>query len=292
MKLVLQKLLITLQLLLQLLISRSNESGGEYSNQECDGFMVLMAGKLPWKEKENLSDSFLRLSDRIRILSHQMTTMNTTLTVYASDKIDINNSFKYPNVIIETFDSEDLLISYGFKDLLPIMNQWHVKSYTRTSDILRILLAHKYKKTYIDTDIHILENDRHLFFKPFIGAAMWSDVKCAIELSNSAFCLPKNVLEDMITFIRNRIQYGNSKYFYTELGHVRKGNSQFSYIELIHNIRNHAGFSHIDVNPNPKPPLETQDYLNNYYLRLRDLASFADGQLITTYDLCLHDFSI
>jgi hypothetical protein len=36
--------------------------------------------------------------------------------------------------------------------------------------------------------------------------------------SNSAFCLPKNVLEDMISFQINRIEHGSGDIFYTELG--------------------------------------------------------------------------
>ena len=187
-------------------------------DHKCDGFMVLLAGKYPWKSAERCTDSFIRLAERIRVLSFQMTSMNSTLTVFSTYEKTESCDFKMPNVIVEQFNAKELLISYGFQDVLPIMNSWSLKSYTRTSDILRILLAHKYKKVYLDTDVHVLNMTKSLFMQPFVGAAVWSDSKCALEISNSAFCLPLNVLQDMIEFIHRRIKLGNSMYQYTELG--------------------------------------------------------------------------
>lgn len=187
-------------------------------NSTCNNFMVLMAGKLPWKSQDPCSDSFIRLDDRIRLLSYQMVEMNATLTIFSSNPVSGNCQFHYPNIITEYFDAKELLISYGFSFILTRMNNWKVKSFTRASDILRILLAHKYRKTYIDTDIHFLHMNKHHFETPFVGSAMWADSKCSIEISNSAFCLTNTILESMIEYIKNRIAKGNNKFEYTELG--------------------------------------------------------------------------
>jgi len=184
----------------------------------CDGFMALVAGKYPWRVDESCVESIVRLQERFFILSQQMIMMKANLTVFVSHSNYVICDLKLPNIIVQSFDAKELLIHYGFGEAIDSMNKWRLKSYTRTSDLLRILLARRFRMTYIDTDIHFLNTSREVFFRPFVGAAIWSDVKCGIELTNSAFCLQSNVLDEMIEFLRLRIGKGSSNYQYTELG--------------------------------------------------------------------------
>ena len=133
------------------------------SNNTCNNFMVLMAGKSPWIQEESetaLRVSFLKLSDRLRLLSYQMKQMNSNLSIFITEplsKLPKDNA-NYSNIEIRPFNSRELLHEYGFDNkILNKMKQWKVNSYTRASDIIRILLAHKYKMTYIDTDIQNTE---------------------------------------------------------------------------------------------------------------------------------------
>lgn len=187
----------------------------------CNDFMALLAGKFPWKADivEPCEDSFYLANDQIRVLSSQMKNMNATLTIYTTYSDSTLCAFSYPNVDLKWFNATELFEYYHFSsELLSIMNSWNYIGYTRASDILRILLAHRYSKTYIDTDIHFLIEQKDLFMKPFVGSAMWNEKEAAIEITNSAFCLSKEILEDMIIFLKKRIEKRNDNYFYTELG--------------------------------------------------------------------------
>ena len=70
----------------------------------------------------------------------------------------------------------------------------------------------------MDTDITYLQLQKELYLQSYVGAALWSNSKNAIEISNCAFCLPKYILKNMLAFQKTRILRGSDKYFYTELG--------------------------------------------------------------------------
>jgi hypothetical protein len=182
--------------------------------------MSVLIQRRPWRtDNEPCVDSFFEHDEYFALLSSQMISMNKTLTVYSSYAYNPMCKFNYPNIIVEHFDAMNLLQIYNFTELIPIMSQWHYIGYERAADIFRILLAHKYKKTYIDSDVHFLDTiEINSYFHNFVGSAMWSEEKNAIEITNSAFCLSSNILEDMIYFIKNRIKKRNDNYFYTELG--------------------------------------------------------------------------
>ena len=118
------------------------------------------------------------------------------------------------------FNATELLQSYGYNtSVLEIMSHWDLSGYTRVSDIIRLALAHKYLKTYIDIDILFLElSNKTIFMKSFVSACIWRDIEASIEITNSAFCLNRDVLQEMMEFQIHRILTNNSFYFYTELG--------------------------------------------------------------------------
>ena len=155
------------------------------------------------------------LVDKLSLLSEQVKLMNSYITVFVTGMNSCD--FKLQNIKFQLYNATNILTEYGFETLITKMYSWKNK-YTRLSDIVRILLAHKYQMTYLDTDIHFLHLKKDLYQIPFVGAALWYDNKNAIEITNAIFCLPKNILEDMIQYQLNRVSKGNDNYFYTELG--------------------------------------------------------------------------
>jgi hypothetical protein len=153
---------------------------------------------------------------QLKVLSAQMVLMNTTLTLFVTDMLQCE--FQHNAIRVEKFDSIELLKENGFENTLSIMDTWPKTRYTRISDILRLALAKKYSMSYIDTDVTFLRLHKDLYEKSYVGAALWSNAKNAIEITNGAFCLPSNILDDMMAFQKSRILNGSDKYFYTELG--------------------------------------------------------------------------
>ncbi len=152
------------------------------SNDTCDGFMSVLAPRRPWKdENEPCIYTFYQQDENIALLSSQMKAMNASLTIYSGYERHALCNFTYSNVHVEYFDAKALLIEYGFGDLIAKMSRWDYIGYTRASDILRILLALRYNKSYIDTDVHFLQLDRDLYMRSYVGAALWSEEKSAVR---------------------------------------------------------------------------------------------------------------
>lgn len=177
----------------------------------CDEFFAL------WPS--DCVDRFQELDEKMRLLSAQMVAMNSTLTLFTTEQKQCE--FPYPGILVNVFNATELLVAYGFASALRIMATWPQTRYTRLSDILRIALAHKHSKSYLDTDVTFLLLSREQYERPYAGAAMWSNAKNAIEITNAAFCLPSSILSDMLAFQKSRIVKGSHSsrsYFYTELG--------------------------------------------------------------------------
>jgi hypothetical protein len=148
----------------------------------CTGFFTVLAEREPWRTKgaEPCADSFGKLDPLFRVLSAQMTAMGETLTVFSSylpDAIDANScSLGYPGIKLVQFDAEALMLEYKLGEVMDFFRQYSLTEYTRVSDVLRLLLAHKHGLAYIDPDVHFLDNDSSRFMKEFVGAAVWSEV--------------------------------------------------------------------------------------------------------------------
>jgi len=174
----------------------------------CEDFFTVW----PSDCTDKLDDLHLKLG----VLSAQMTLMNTTLTVYVTDEKMCE--FPFTSILIEKIDLKELLVEHGFQKALKNIDEWPKNKFTRISDVLRLALASKYSKTYIDIDVTFLRMQKELYQRSFVGAAIWKDAKNAIELTNGIFCLPQHVLLDMMGYQRQRILHGKDEYFYTELG--------------------------------------------------------------------------
>lgn len=174
----------------------------------CQGFFAL------WPS--DCVDRFEELDEKMRTLSAQMVAMNSSLTLFVTAVKQCE--FPYPSIEVQVFNATELLVSMGFSEAFPIMDKWKKTRFTRISDILRIGLAHKHGKSYLDTDVTFLLLQKRYYERAYAGAALWSNLKNAIEITNAAFCLPKAVLGDMISFQKTRVLRGSDAYFYTELG--------------------------------------------------------------------------
>ena len=175
----------------------------------CDGFFGL------WPS--DCVDKHDQLDDRLKVLSSQMKLMKSTFTLITTESKMCNFNY-YPYIKTLTINSTSILVEYGFTPAFMKMSQWKKTRYTRISDILRICLAHKYKMSYLDTDIHYLNMNKSIYECSYVGAAVWGNSKNALEITNAAFCLPSNILKDMLAFQLNRIIHGDDKFFYTEFG--------------------------------------------------------------------------
>lgn len=162
------------------------------------------------------TDKFAELDDRMRTLSAQMQAMNASLMLFTTGAASCE--FPYPRVSVQVFNATELLLQTGFAPALPIMATWKKTRYTRISDILRIGLAARSGRSYLDTDVTFLLLRSEPFLRAYAGAALWSNAKNALEITNAAFCLPRPVLLDMLAFQRERVLSGPEAYFYTEMG--------------------------------------------------------------------------
>ena len=203
----------------------------------CNDFFAIIL-------KESCKESFKSFTSRYEFINKQMLSMNSHLTIYSSysDTIKCESLYikKYSNIHVEYFNSHELLkesedIDDEVIDI--IIKNWPKNKYTRISDLLRLILALKTKKSYIDLDIifvptliknHNNNDEKNQFvinksdyMKSYVGVSVFQDEKNALEITNAAFCLPPIILRRMISFINQRIIKGNrnsKSYFYTELG--------------------------------------------------------------------------
>lgn len=133
---------------------------------------------------ETCADSYRQMDDYIRVISSQLKiiqlyvavsnqslestnrtkylTENTQLTIYTSYRYTMGCDYRhrYSNIHIVNFDALEIMKEYGYGvELLDYMTaKWNIFSFSRISDVLRLMLAHKFKQTYIDLDIVFLYN--------------------------------------------------------------------------------------------------------------------------------------
>ena len=80
---------------------------------------------------------------------------------------------EYPHVELHYFDSVSLLEEAGYP-VREMSARWPMsETFAQSSDILRILLARKYRYTYIDFDIYFVETgDVGVYSEAFVGTSI------------------------------------------------------------------------------------------------------------------------
>lgn len=115
----------------------------------------------------------------MRVLSRQMQEMRATLHVFTDYDIVHNASqrelcrLSYPHVELHYFDAYALLQEVGYP-VSAMSARWPMAgNFAQSSDILRVLLARKYRYTYIDFDIYFIETgDSSIYSESFVGAGI------------------------------------------------------------------------------------------------------------------------
>ncbi len=120
------------------------------------------------------------MDEQVRVLSRQMQEMRATLHVFTDYDIVHNASQRelcrlpYPHVELHYFDAHALLQESGYP-VLAMSSHWPLggNSFAQSSDILRVLLARKYRYTYVDFDTYFIETgDAAIYSESFVGAAI------------------------------------------------------------------------------------------------------------------------
>ena len=148
-----------------------------------------------------------------------MASMNSSFSLFVADPYLCD--FEFPHVRIFDYNMTSLLMEFNFGSVLPHILRWTLTSpdvFARVSDVLRLVIQHKYGMSYFDLDVHLLRPEKSLYYTSYVGVAVYGQRKNSLELSNSAFCLPKAALSDLMEHQINRIRTGKRKFFYTELG--------------------------------------------------------------------------
>ena len=227
---------MALRVLLALFITLAHNA--DASNDTCSGgFFTVLSEKRPWGGavgSDRCVDTIKAVKSRLGILDREMERLGSTLSIYttftplkecgitsssASNGTVFNDGKRHQRIFFEVFSAMEVLKEYGYGPSLENMRKWTITGWARTSDVLRLIIAHKHGRTYIDTDVVFLDTDIRLYTQPFASAAVWADSGSAVEISNSAFCLQKGLLREMMSWQRRRIEHGDPiNYFYTELG--------------------------------------------------------------------------
>jgi hypothetical protein len=102
----------------------------------------------------------------------------------------------YSNLHFKSINTSELFQEY----LLPVADSSDTSS---NSNILKLLVAHKYQFTYIELGIHFLSVVPQDFSEQmFLSLPIWNHMKCSQQLSNLAFCLSQSALEDLLKEVR------------------------------------------------------------------------------------------
>lgn len=163
-------------------------------------------------------DNLEILSERLAVMNAVMQGMDSIFTLYTPSLRGCD--FSYSNIRIASYNATQLLISYGFSSVLSTIVQWRLdhEVNARISDIIRLILSHKYQLSYLDTDVHFLSFSKDIFLVPYAAMGVYGDRKASLEITNSAYCLPRQILAEMLSLQLLRIANGSSTFFYTELG--------------------------------------------------------------------------
>ena len=198
---------------------------GELDNNRCsNGFFTAMYHD----EKKNCVD-FLSpsITDMLKVINAQMKEFNTKFTMYITLTESQNDDPKciekiLPShlgltaIIVQEYNSDLLLKKYSYND----MDIAHTSGLFKKaeSDILRLVLAAEHRQTYIDPDTIFLSENYQDFVKPFVAVHVWNEFHASLEMTNAAFCLPKEMLLFTIQRFKEIMISRQKHSFYTELG--------------------------------------------------------------------------
>lgn len=174
----------------------------------CSNYFTL----LPLSPFDGDSCSLLQnYSSYFSILSLQMITLNSSIAILTQSPLSHcqQNLMGYQNLYFRPINPLELFQEYH----LPA-DRYDPPS---VSDILKLLIAHKFQFTYIELGIHFLSTAPADFSEEmFVALQIWDHLKCSQQISNLAFCLSQSALDDLIKEVRESspstapLDYGTS----------------------------------------------------------------------------------
>ena len=185
------------------------------------------------------------LSDRIRLLSFQMTHLHAHVTIYTHYNYPFLN---LPNLHIELLNLSATLAAAGFEEkIVSQLEGWnrspehHYSQYVH--DILKISLSYVTNGTYLELGklstcvilssatvhlslipppllsspgTHLLLDDPQFvtatFRSPFLTVPVWGEYGASLEISNQAFCLPNALLHKLLLRLQRRLKFGPQQF--------------------------------------------------------------------------------
>lgn len=166
----------------------------------CHGFFTVIVA-------QSCEQAIPAVREHISALAGFMQGYGTTLRVYAtlgSMRDNTKCQLCYPGVEILDFDPRTLLQKHGFDE--QNIQATRDMSNQQQSDIYRLALAKETQSTYVDTDVLFLALSGETFLKEHIVASLWRENARALEVTNSAFCLPPRRLQRMLSNVKDSIR--------------------------------------------------------------------------------------
>jgi hypothetical protein len=201
----------------------SKDAAAPPSSYVCRDFFTVLAELQPWRTggSELCADTFVRMDYSFRAMSSQMEEMNSTLYIFTTYRPQRHCQVPYPHLQLVYFDPTDLMEEFHASHIIPIFENIYYDDYAKISDILRVLLARKYRLTYIDLDIHFLDTAHASATYgdvEFVAMHVWNENHCSLEITNAAFCFSPSRLVDLQRAMLAQIEAGNIYRYHTELG--------------------------------------------------------------------------
>ena len=239
------------------------------ANGKCDNFfslLVISRNDMCIDVLRNDTEFFLVQSQQMNKLKSKITIFIDNLTpkndhvfddLTAMDCIEryreeymttLNTDTRYDNINFRYVNSTALFYEYQVpRKAIIAMDEWahgiidaRVEA-GRISDIIRICLAHKFSYTYIDLDIIFNSPINEHYLTPFISvrqiaAPMSSKIEYSVEFTNTAFCLPKQTLQNILKYQIFLIYFHFKVEFETSTKEVvkkRLNNQSFTHLDSL-----------------------------------------------------------
>lgn len=186
---------------------------------QCGGRFTLLVN---WGLSDSCAVTYRNKAEQLDVLNEQHKKWNTVLYVYTSWPANENCTLEaYSSLKERRVNIKNMLNANGFlnSDISPLRRLKH----TAISDVLRMVIMFETGLAYTDLDVIYTKPPSFYHHSAFVVAPVWHETGAAVEIQNSAMCLPRNACKTVLHWQRARVRKkgGNRRaYSYTELGPV------------------------------------------------------------------------
>jgi hypothetical protein len=163
---------------------------------------------------------YQNLDEKLGLISFQMKEMNSTFTLFTTSSRRC--VFRHPNTVIIVINQTDILLNCGFSSVIDTILSWDKSHSESLYGIFRICISKLYKMSYFNLDVHFLYLNKTIFECTYVSAAIYKDKDKdnldLMKISNSAFCLPTDILNEILEHQLRRIVFNSSVNLQSDLG--------------------------------------------------------------------------